>query len=81
MRNPQKLDLLISSRTGEARENIQDCVLASSSEIGYLEARRILEANYGQSPIVVDVYVKTVTEDPGIRAGDVQGLSQLARAM
>ena len=76
-----KLDLLISSCTGEARENIADCILASSSEIGYLEARRILEINYGQSHIIVDAYVKTVTEGPSLRTGDVQSLSHLARAM
>ena len=76
-----KLDLLISSCTGEARENIQDCILASSSEIGYLEARRILETSYGQSHIVVDSCVKTVAEGPSIRVCNVQGLSQLARAM
>ena len=76
-----KLDLLISSCTGEARENIQDCILASSSEIGCLEVRRILETSYGQSHIVVDACVKTVTEGTDIRVGDVQGLSQLAGAM
>ena len=66
-----KLDLLISSCTGEARENTQDCILASSSEIGYLEARRILETSYGHSHIVIDAYVKTVTEGPSIRVGNV----------
>ena len=79
--NPaDKFDLLISSCTGEARKNIADCILACSSEIGYLEARRILETNYGQSHIVVDAYVKTVTEGPSLCIGDVQSLSHLARA-
>ena len=55
-----KLELLISSCSGQAREDIEDCIMADSSEIGYLEARRILETNYGQSHVVVDAYVKAL---------------------
>ena len=76
-----KLELLISSCSGQTREDIEDCIMADSSEIGYLEARRILETNYGQSHVVVDAYVRAITEGPFIRSGDSEGLAKLASSM
>ena len=76
-----KLELLISSCLGQAREDIEDCIMADSSEIGNLEARRILETNYGQSHVVVDAYVRIITEGPFIRSSDSEGLATLASSM
>ena len=76
-----RLDLLISSCTGEARKNIEDCVMISSPELGYLEARKILETWYGQEHSIVNAYVRKLTEGPQIRSNDAVALSQLARDM
>ena len=62
-------------------EDIEDCIMADSSEIGYREVRRILETNYGQSHVVVDVYVRAITERPFIRSGASEGLAKLASSM
>ena len=56
-------------------------MMADSSEIGYLEARRILETNYGEPHVVVDAYVRAITERPFIRSGDSEGLAKLASSM
>ena len=56
-------------------------MMADSSEIGYLEARRILETNYGEPHVVVDAYVRAITEGPFIRSGDSEGLAKLASSM
>ena len=59
-----RLDLLISSCTGEVRKNIKDRVMISSPELGYLEARKILETWYGQEHSIVNAYVRKLTEGP-----------------
>ena len=59
-----KLQLLSSSSLGLASEDIEVCIMVDSSEIGYLEAHRILETNNGQSYVVVDAYVRAITERP-----------------
>ena len=51
----EKLDLLISSCAGEARANIADCIIARTPDLGYFEARRILERLYGQDHTIVSV--------------------------
>ena len=76
-----KLELRISSCSGQAREDIKDCIMVDSSEIGYRAAQRILETNYGQSHIVVDAYVRTITEGPFIRSNNSEGLAKLASFM
>ena len=48
---------LISSCTGDARDSIKDCIMASSPEAGYFEAHRILEMNYGQDHAIVEAYI------------------------
>ena len=72
---------LISSCTGEARESIADCILARSPDLGYNEARRILEVNFGQEHAIVSAYVRKLTEGPPIRCNDKSALAQLARDM
>ena len=62
----ERLDLLISSCTGEARANISDCIMALNPELGYFKACRILESLYGQRP--------------SLKANDRSGLSTLSRA-
>ena len=76
-----RLDMLISSCTGDARDSIEDCIMASSPEAGYFEARRILEMNYGQEHAIVEAYVSKLTEGPPVRQNDAGALSRLARDM
>ena len=76
-----RLNLLISSCTGEAKESIADCILARSPDLGYDEARRILEVNFGQEHAIVSAYVRKLTEGPPIRSNDKSALAQLARDM
>ena len=56
-----RLDLLISSWAGEARKNIEDCIMANSPEEGYFEALRILQMYYRQEHAIVDAYVSKLT--------------------
>ena len=74
-----KLQLLVSSCVGEARNYIEDCVMCGNAELGYLEARKILEQTYGQAHVVINAHVKGLTEGPLIRANDFKALAQLAR--
>ena len=76
-----RLDLLISSCAGEARKNIEHCIMANSPEEGYFEARRILQMYYGQEHAIVDAYVSKLTEGPPVKENDYDALSQLARDM
>ena len=76
-----RLDMLISSCSGDARDSIEDCIMASSPEAGYFEARRILEMNYGQEHAIVEAYVSKLTEGPPVRQNDAGALSRLARDM
>ena len=75
------LDLLISSCTGEARESIADCIMARTPELGYLEARKILETQYGQEHSIVTAHVRRLTESPPLKQNNQVALSQLARNM
>lgn len=75
------LDLLISSCTGEARECIADCILARTPELGYFEARRILELQFGQEHSIVTAHVNGLTGGPPLRSNDHSAISQLARDM
>ena len=77
----ERLDLLISSCTGEARANISDCIMARSPELGYFEARRILKSLYGQDHTVVSAYVNKLIEGPLLKSNDHSGLSALSRDM
>ena len=75
-----RLDLLISSCTGEARKNIEDCVMVSTPELyGYLEAKKILKTWYDQEHSIVNAYVRKLTEGPPLRPKDAGARSQLAR--
>ena len=76
-----RLNLLISSCTGEAKESIADCILARSPDLGYYEARRILEVNFGQEHAIVSAYVRKLTEGPAIRSNDKSALAELVRDM
>ena len=77
----ERLDLLISSCTGEARANISDCIKARSSELGYFEARRILESLYGQNHTVASSSVSKLIEGPLLKPNDHSGLYALSRDM
>ena len=76
-----KPDRLVSCSKGEAKEEIKDCVLCASPEIGHREARHILEMNYGQRHNVIGTYLRQLTEGPPIRPKDNEGLARLAREM
>jgi len=75
----EKLHLLTTSCVGEARAYIDDCVMCSIPELGYLEARQILERTYGQFQEVINAHVKGLTEGPPIRVNDRDALFELAR--
>ena len=45
--SPTRLNLLISSCAGEAKDSIVNCILCDSPDDGYWEARRVLEENFG----------------------------------
>ena len=77
----EKLDLLISSCAGEARANIADCIMARTPDLGYFEARRILERLYGQNHTIVSAYINKIVNDPPIKANDRQALAALGRDM
>ena len=55
-----RLNLLISSCTGEGRKDIADCILENSPEEEYFKALRILPMYYGQEHALVDAYVLLV---------------------
>ena len=76
-----RLDLLISSCAGEARKNIENCIMANSPEEGCFEARRILRMYCGQEHAIVDAYVSKLTEGPPVKQNNYDALSQLARDM
>ena len=77
----EKLDLLISSCAGEARANIADCIMARTPDLGYFEARRILERLYGQDHTIVSAYINKILNGPPIKANDRQALAALGRDM
>ena len=77
----EKLDLLISSCAGEARANIADCIMARTPDLGYFEARRILERLYGQDHTIVSAYINKIVNGPPIKANDRQALAALGRDM
>jgi len=76
-----KLDRLISACTGEARDSISFCTLCATADQGYVEARRILERQYGSKHAVVGTYLDKLLGGPPLKAGDTEGLRQLARDM
>ena len=77
----EKLNLLISSCAGEALANIADCIMASTPNLGYFEARRILEILYGQDHTIVSAYINKIVNGPPIKANDCQALAALGRDM
>ena len=58
----QLLELLISSCSGEAKECILKCIMCEFSDMGYREARRILENNFGKMSGIVSENVKRLIE-------------------
>ena len=52
-----------------------------SPELGYFEARGILESLYGQEQTIVNAYVNKLVEGPSLKANDRSGLSTLSRDM
>ena len=59
-----RLDLLIPSCTAGPRDSIADCIMARTPELGYVEARKILETQCGQEHAIVTAHVKRFTEGP-----------------
>ena len=55
--------------------------MARTPELGYLEARKILETQYGQEHSIVTARVRHLTEGPLLKQNDEVALSQLARDM
>ena len=77
-----KLPLLVLSCVGKAQKYIEGCLICKNAELGYLEARKILDQIYGQSKhVVITAHVQGLTDCPLIRASDFKALAQLARDM
>ena len=76
-----KLNLLIASCCGKARESIADCIMCDYSELGYVEARKILEDTYGQEHNIIDAYISKLTDGPPIKMNDTEAIRQLAADM
>ena len=74
-----RLNLLIASCTGDAKDCIKNCIMCESPDIGYWEARRILEENYGQMSGIVNAYISKLTDGPTIKSGDSDAILKLAR--
>ena len=74
-----RLNLLISSCAGEAKESIVNCIMCDSPDVGYWKARHILEENFGQIGGVINAYVKKLTEGPPIKSNDSDGILKFAR--
>ena len=53
--------------------------MCESPDIGYWEARRILEENYGQMSDIVNAYISKLTDGPPIMSGDSDVILKLAR--
>ena len=74
-----RLNLLISSCAGEAKESIVNCIMCDSPDVGYWKARLILEENFGQIGGIINAYVKKLTEGPPIKNNDSEGILKFAR--
>ena len=76
-----KLPLLVLSCVGEAQKYIEG-LMCTNAELGYLEARKILNQIYGQARhVVINAHMQGLTDCPLIRASDFKALAQLARDM
>ena len=76
-----KLTYLIQQCTGKAKEAIQNCTMIQPEQQGYLQARDILQLNFGQKHIVVRAFIDRVTKGAQIRPGEPERLLQLGRDM
>ena len=74
-----RLNLLISSCAGEAKESIVNCIMCESPDVGYWKARHILEENFGQIDGIINAYVKKLTEGPPIKNNNSEGILKFAR--
>ena len=75
-----KLNYLIQYCGGEAKEAIADCAILEP-ELGYVKAREILQALYGQPHVISRTYIDELVKGPPIRPNDSKGLSQLGLLM
>ena len=60
--NVSRLARLAQLCTGEAAEVVDSCMLLPADE-GYPRARRLLEDKYGQTHIIVETWIRKVTQD------------------
>ena len=74
-----RLNLLITSCAGEAKESIVNCIMCDSPDVGYWKARHILEENFGQIGGIINAYVKKLTEGPPIKSNNSDGILKFAR--
>ncbi len=62
---------------GEPREIVEGCLLMDP-DLGYVEARRLLDKEYGDPYKLSMVYIQKIQEWPTLKAGDNSGLKQFA---
>ena len=74
-----RLNLLISSCAGKAKESIVNCIMCESPDVGYWKARHILEENFGKIGGIINAYVKKLTEGPPIKNNNSEGILKFAR--
>jgi transposase InsO family protein len=72
-----KLYYLCQYLYGDAKEIVAGC-LHLYPEQGYMEARRLLQKEYGDPYKMGMVYLKKVQEWPNIKAGDSEGLKKFS---
>ena len=74
-----RLNLLISSCAGEAKECIVNCIMCDSPDVRYWKARHIPEENFGQIGGIINAYVKKLTKGPPTKSNDSDGILKFAR--
>ncbi|XP_043195315.1 uncharacterized protein LOC122366790 [Amphibalanus amphitrite] len=65
---------------GKPRDIIRGC-LHMTEDVGYLEARRLLERRYGDPETVSSAFVDMLMDWPQLKPGDVEGLDRFSLAL
>ena len=73
----QRLQLLIQSCTGKAKEIVQGCGMMEANE-GYRTARKLLEGRFGDNFLVTNAWITKVADGPVIGFNDREALQDLA---
>ena len=75
-----KLNYLIQSCVGEAKEAIEDYIILDPDR-GFEEAKKTLKKRYGRPHVIARSYIDGLVTGPAIKPGDPDSLSRLSLAM